>query len=185
VDRAFALNAGAASPGRIRPGPSALFATAARRHRRVMTEEVNVRRIVVGVDGSEPSKQALRWAIEQARITGATVEAVGVWDYPSIYAWGSVAIVDAAELADACERTLTDTVTEIGGEDCPVHIDAHVITGHPAYALAQQAKGADLLVVGSRGHGGFVGALLGSVSQYCVHHATCPVVVIRGEHPEG
>jgi nucleotide-binding universal stress UspA family protein len=150
-----------------------------------MTEEVNARRIVVGVDGSEQSKRALRWAIEQAGLTAATVEAVGVWQYPSTYAWGAVAVVDAAELAEACERTLIDTVIEVGGEEPPVHIDSYVSTGHPAYELVRQAKGADLLVVGSRGHGGFVGALLGSVSQYCVHHATCPVVVVRGEYPEG
>jgi nucleotide-binding universal stress UspA family protein len=144
-----------------------------------MTE--NERRIVVGIDGSEPSKQALRWAIEQAGLTGATVEAIVVWEYPATYAWGAVTVVDASELADASERVLVDTVAEVAGVDPPVHIDSHVITGHPAYALVQQAKGADLLVVGSSGHGGFVGALLGSVSQYCVHHATCPVVVIRGE----
>ena len=162
----------------------ALFAEAAPRHRRVMTEEVNVRRIVVGVDGSEQSKRALRWAIEQAGLTAATVEAVGVWQYPSIYAWGAVAVFDAAELADACERTLSDTLTEVGGEEPPVHIDSYVSAGHPANELVRQAKGADLLVVGSRGHGGFVGALLGSVSQYCVHHATCTVVVVRDQHAE-
>jgi nucleotide-binding universal stress UspA family protein len=146
-----------------------------------MSEEVNGRRIVVGVDGSEPSKQALHWAIEQAGLTGATVEAVGVWEYRSNYAWGTLAAVDAADVADACERTVIDAVTEVGGESPTVHIGSCIMRGHPADELVRQAKGADLLVVGSRGHSGLVGALLGSVSQYCVHHATCPVVVIRNQ----
>jgi nucleotide-binding universal stress UspA family protein len=150
-----------------------------------MRENENLRRIVVGVDGSEPSKQALRWAIEQATLSGATVEAVGAWEFQSNFGWGTVAAVDAAELADACERTVVDAVTEVGGADPPVRIDSYIVRGHPANELVQQAKGADLLVVGSRGHGGFVGALLGSVSQHCVHHATCPVVVVRDQHSEG
>jgi nucleotide-binding universal stress UspA family protein len=149
-----------------------------------MREEENLRRIVVGVDGSEPSKQALRWAIEQAALSGATVEAVGAWEYQSNYGWGTVAAIDAAELAEACERTVVEAVTEVGGEDPPVRIDSYIVRGHPANELVQQAKGADLLVVGSRGHGGFVGALLGSVSQHCVHHATCPVVIVRDQHSE-
>jgi nucleotide-binding universal stress UspA family protein len=149
-----------------------------------MREETSGRRIVVGVDGSEPSKRALRWAIDQAGLTGATVEAVGVWEFQSSYAWGTVAAVDAAELADACERTVIDTVTETGGEAPPVPIESYIITGHPANELVRQAKGADLLVVGSRGYSGLVGALLGSVSQYCVHHATCPVVVVREQPPD-
>jgi nucleotide-binding universal stress UspA family protein len=150
-----------------------------------MREDVNGRRIVVGVDGSEPSKQALRWAIEQAGLTGATVEAVGVWELLTHYAWRAAATADAAELADRCEQTVIDTVTDVGGETPPVHIDSYIIDGHPATELVRQAKGADLLVVGSRGHSGFVGTLLGSVSQYCVHHATCPVVVIRDQHAQG
>jgi nucleotide-binding universal stress UspA family protein len=149
-----------------------------------MSEEDNVRRIVVGVDGSEPSKRALRWAIEQAELIGATVEAVGVWEHRSSYAWGAVAVVDAAEVADVCERTVIEMVTEVSGEAPSVHLVSYVMRGNPAHELVQQAKGADLLVVGSRGHNGLVGALLGSVSQYCVHHAECPVVVVREQHPE-
>jgi nucleotide-binding universal stress UspA family protein len=170
---------------RIRRGLSTLVVVNARRHRRGMSEEVNGRRIVVGVDGSDPSKRALHWAIEQAALTGVTVEAVGVWEHLSSYAWGAVADVDAAELADACEQIVIDTVTEVGGDAPPVHIDSYIIRGHPANELVRQAKGADLLVVGSRGHSGLVGALLGSVSNYCVHHADCPVVVIRDGHAEG
>jgi nucleotide-binding universal stress UspA family protein len=73
---------------------------------------------------------------------------------------------------------LTDTLNELGIEP-PVTVRATVAEGHPADVLVRAARGADLLVVGSRGHGGFAGSLLGSVSQYCVHHAACPVLVVR------
>lgn len=140
---------------------------------------------MVGVDGSEPSKQALRWAIDQARGTGATVEAITTWTYPSGY--GISAIADPGELTDLMRKVLADAITEVAGEQPPVPVDARVLEGHPAQVLLQAAEGAQLLVLGSRGHGTFVSALLGSVSQYCVHHAPCPVVIIRGgeeyQHP--
>jgi nucleotide-binding universal stress UspA family protein len=144
-----------------------------------MTERVNTPRIVVGVDGSQPSKQALRWAIEQARLTGATVEAILTWEFPLGYGWGPV-VEDVETLVKGSEQVLADAITEVAGEFPAVTIHGQVIEGHPAYVLQQAAAGAQLLVLGSRGHGGFVGALLGSVSQYCVQHATCPVVIIRG-----
>jgi nucleotide-binding universal stress UspA family protein len=150
-----------------------------------MSEHDTQRRIVVGVDGSTPSKQALRWAIEQAGLTGAVVDAVNVWDYPVSYGWGP-AYDSGIDLAKIAEELLTETVAEVTaevtGERPPVPVRTTVLEGHPAYLLIQAADGADLLVLGCRGHGGFVGALLGSVSQYCVQHATCPVVVIRGPH---
>jgi Universal stress protein UspA and related nucleotide-binding proteins len=142
-----------------------------------MREKVGQPRIVVGVDGSPSSKQALRWAIGQARRTGATIDAISTWEYPSTYSWGP--IVEGDELAKLCAQQLSDTVLEVADEDPPVPIRTHVFEGHPASVLTREAKGAQLLVVGCRGHGTFVGALLGSVSQYCVHHAPCPVVVIR------
>jgi nucleotide-binding universal stress UspA family protein len=145
-----------------------------------MTETVNERRIVVGIDGSEASKQALRWAIEQARLSGATVDAISAWEYPVGYGWGPV--VDAEGLLKASQQVLAETLVEVAGDNPPVPIRTQVIEGHPAYVLLQAAGGAQLLVLGCRGHGGFVGALLGSVSQYCVQHAPCPVVIIRGAH---
>jgi nucleotide-binding universal stress UspA family protein len=147
-----------------------------------MRQTVDERRIVVGIDGSEPSKQALRWAIGQARATEATLDVVTAWEYPTGYGWGPV--VDPDDVIKASEQILTETLTEVVGQHPPVPIRTHVVREHPAYALIQQADGAQLLAVGCRGHGGFVGALLGSVSQYCVQHATCPVVVIRGPHTE-
>jgi nucleotide-binding universal stress UspA family protein len=144
-----------------------------------VAENTTQQRIVVGVDGSSPSKQALRWALKQAELTGAAVEAVHAWHIPSTNGW--TPMFDLAEgLSKAGERVLADTVAEVAGDRPAVTVRTRLVEGNAAAALIQAAKGADLLVLGCRGHGGFVGALLGSVSQHCVQHATCPVVVIRG-----
>lgn len=149
-----------------------------------MTDINSSPRIVVGVDGSEPSKRALRWALRQAQLTGASVEAIHAWDVP-LYA-GVAPVIDTVgegeALVKAGEQILAESIAEVAGEQPAVPIRTRVLQGNPAAALLRAAKDAELLVVGSRGHGGFVGALLGSVSQYCVHHATCPVVVIRDAH---
>jgi nucleotide-binding universal stress UspA family protein len=133
------------------------------------------RRIVVGVDGSGPSKAALDWAVRQAKLTGAVVEAVIAWHYPAPYGYpGSV--LDDTDYEKVATEVVTDTIADVGG---PVEIKPKVVEGNPAAVLLAASAGAELLVVGSRGHGGFVEALLGSVSQHCVHHAACPVVIIR------
>ncbi len=135
------------------------------------------RRIVVGVDGSGPSKAALAWAVRQARLTGAVVEAVIGWEFPTTYGYPvPVSDVNWEELA---ENVLADAVAEVAGAAGQVEISRKVAEGNAAQVLLDASAGAELLVVGSRGHGGFVEALLGSVGQHCVHHATCPVVVIR------
>ncbi|MCX4744764.1 universal stress protein [Kitasatospora sp. NBC_01287] len=140
-------------------------------------EESAGSRIVVGVDGSASSKQALRWAVDQARRTGAVVDAVACWAYPPLYGWGMTGL--DPELPDATGKMLTQTVAEVVGDDPPVEVRESVVLGNAAEVLLERAQGAELLVVGSRGHGGFSGALLGSVGQHCVQHAHCPVVVIR------
>jgi nucleotide-binding universal stress UspA family protein len=139
-------------------------------------------RIVVGVDGSAASRAALRWALGQAELTGAAIDAVVAWQYPVAtggYAWAPVAVMDSSDLQEAAEKTLADEVGEVTGGST-VQVRSRVVEGIAAQALLAASVGAELLVVGSRGHGGFAGALLGSVSQHCVHHATCPVVIIRG-----
>jgi nucleotide-binding universal stress UspA family protein len=149
-----------------------------------MADIKNDRRIVVGVDGSESSKHALRWAMRQAELTGASVDAINAWQIP-LYAGVAPMIETGADieaLAKAGEQILTETLADVAGDHSPTVIRTRVVEGHPAFALLQAAEGAELLVLGCRGHGGFVGALLGSVSQYCVQHAACPVVVIRGPH---
>jgi nucleotide-binding universal stress UspA family protein len=135
------------------------------------------RRIVVGVDGSEGSKHALRWAARQAGFTGATLEAVTGWEYPAFYGWAP-ALPEDLDYEDLARRGLTDTLGEVFG-DHPPRLETRVVPRHPALALVEASEGAELLVVGTRGYGGVADALLGSVSTYCVHHAHCPVTVIR------
>ncbi|HUA30124.1 MAG TPA: universal stress protein [Streptosporangiaceae bacterium] len=135
-------------------------------------------RIVVGVDGSVPSKAALAWAIGQAGLTGAMVEAVIAWEFPTMV--GYPMLVSDVDWQDQAAHVLGDAVADVtGGGTEPVKIMNRVVQGNAAQVLLDESAGADLLIVGSRGHGGFVEALLGSTGQHCVQHATCPVVVIR------
>jgi nucleotide-binding universal stress UspA family protein len=134
-------------------------------------------RIVVGVDGSEASAAALRWAAGQARLTGAVLEAVIAWEYPATYGW-SLPVDDAGMGADAADALHT-SVTDALGADPGVEVREETRLGNAAQVLLTEAEGADLLVLGARGRGGFRGLLLGSVSTHCVHHAPCPVLVVR------
>lgn len=139
-------------------------------------------RIVVGVDGSSSSKAALAWAVRQAEMTGATVEAVIAWHYPVMvggYAWGPVPALDDADFETIAARALSAAIAETVDPTSTVKVSTTVREANAAQVLLETAQGADLLVVGSRGHGGFTGALLGSVSQHCAHHASCPIVIIR------
>jgi nucleotide-binding universal stress UspA family protein len=146
-------------------------------------QDVGGKRIVVGVDGSASSQAALAWAVRQAALTGAAVEAVMAWHYPIMIhraAWALVTAEDEAEVEGLVASELSDAIAAATVPDGPVKVSAAVRTGNAAQVLLAAADGADLLVVGSRGRGGFAGALLGSVSQHCVRHAPCPVVVIQG-----
>jgi nucleotide-binding universal stress UspA family protein len=139
-------------------------------------------RIVVGVDGSTSSKAALAFAVNQAQLTHASVEAVIAWQYPVAFAGAGYAPMGTllgTDYATTAERILGSAISEIVDPDSPVKISATVREGNTAQILLDVAKDADLLVVGSRGHGGLTEALLGSVSQHCVHHAQCPVVIVR------
>lgn len=143
-------------------------------------------RIVVGVDGSQPSNDALRWALAEAAARGATVEAVITWSNPIVAdAYGGASMIgfDPAILVEGASQTLESAIEAACPDaDQRAQIVRTVAEGGAGYVLVEQSRGADLLVVGSRGHGGFAGLLLGSVSTQCVHHAHCPVTVIR---PEG
>ena len=136
-------------------------------------------RIVVGVDGSPASLKALQWALRQAEATGAKVEAAQAWEVPVMYGSGMMVLPSSEDFEAAAKQSLENTVAAATDGRPTVPFESHVIAGHPAKTLLDLAEGADLLVVGSRGHGGFVGTLVGSVSQYCVSHASCPVVVVR------
>ncbi|MEE1825589.1 universal stress protein [Streptomyces sp. BE20] len=137
-------------------------------------------RIVVGVDGSPASEQALRWGVDYARLVGGTVQAIAAWEYPAFYGWIGAGVpapdFNPEELAG---KTLAESVTRVVGDDPGVRIAESVIPGNAAQTLLEAAAGAALLVVGSRGLGGFSGALLGSVSRHLTEHAPCPVVVVR------
>ena len=135
-------------------------------------------RIVVGVDGSGPSKAALAWAVRQATLTGATVEAVIGWEVPANFG-SPVPVAPVPGFDELAREVVTLAIADVSSPGEQVTIRPKVVEGNAAQVLLDASAGAELLVVGSRGHGGFVGALLGSVSQHCVHHAACPVVVIR------
>jgi len=141
----------------------------------------HVRRIVVGVDGSESSKAALRWAIRQADLTDATVDAVMAWRFPSAYGLAPMAGSETDFEGDA-RKALIDLLNEVSALEPDVKVHPMVIEGHPAEVLVLAAKDADLLVVGSRGHGPFTSAMIGSVSISCVLHSHCPVLVVRDGH---
>lgn len=136
-------------------------------------------RIVVGVDGSASSVTALRWALAQARLTGGVVTAVTVWRFPYGYEWVPDDGAGAVAFQAAAREQLDETLTTVRQEEPSVTVLPAVYFGQPGPVLVAAARGADLLVVGNRGRGGFAGALLGSVSTHCVHHAPCPVLVIR------
>ena len=136
-------------------------------------------RIVVGVDGSDPAKAALAWAIRQGELTGATVEAVIAWELPVNYGTPAPLMPPRTDFEEAAREVIALSIADVSSPDGQVTIRRKVVEGNAPRILLDASAGADLLVVGSRGHGGFVEALLGSVGQHCVHHATCPVVVIR------
>jgi nucleotide-binding universal stress UspA family protein len=137
-------------------------------------------KIVVGVDGSPSSQQALRWAARQARLTGEEVHAVSVWDYPAGVGWGAV-VLEEIDWPGNTRKALDDAITASLDPDDADRVQRSVVRGYAARVLLDAAADVDLLVVGSRGRGGMVGMLLGSVSQHVVTNARCPVVVVRGE----
>ncbi len=146
--------------------------------------------IIVGVDGSSESIGALRWAIEEARLRNTGVRAVHVWKFPPLLSTGDPFVLgsgldplltEPSELRKLAEARLADAVAQATPD--PAGVGQEVVEGHPAESLVEAAKGEELLVVGSRGRGGFGGLLLGSVSHACAHHARCPVVIVRGGAP--
>jgi nucleotide-binding universal stress UspA family protein len=140
-------------------------------------------RIVVGVDGSPYSEEALRWAIGQARMTGQPVDAVISWSIPVDYSIGAAGPLMTFDWEDVAASALKETVAKVAGPPDADRISQRVVMGHPARVLLDAAEDAALLVVGSRGRGGFTGMLLGSVSQHVIARAACPVVVVREPAP--
>lgn len=143
-----------------------------------MDEDAEVSTIVVGVDGSEASIEALLQAQNLAVALGADVIALSSWDYPPVYE-GYVAMgIDDFDVKAG--EILKGALVKAFGEETPANVEALLVQGHPRHNLIEASKTADMLVVGRRGHGGFTGLLLGSVSSACVAHAHCPVLVVHG-----
>ena len=140
--------------------------------------------IVVGVDGSASAHAALRFAFEEARIRGARVRVVAAWHVPIAVYEGAYVPMDSSlgeELETNTRRAVEGALAEVGDVAGDVDVETIVREGQAAHVLLEEAEGADLLVLGSRGLGGFRGLLLGSVSQQCAHHSPCPVVIVP--HP--
>jgi len=134
-------------------------------------------RIVVGVDGSPESVQALQWAQTLAIALEATITAVTAWHFDTSF--GPYSPSEWNPDADA-QNILKDALTQAFGDQLPPGLKGQTFQGRPAQVLIDEGKSARMLIVGSRGHGGFAGMLLGSVSSACAEHASCPVLVVHG-----
>ena len=137
--------------------------------------------IVVGVDGSPGSRKALNWAAVEAGDHGADLVVINAWEHTLMPPAGSVSVSEhyVPEPSQTTAEELIQVIKEELGEDPPVVVRPHVKQGRPAKVLIDESQDADLLVVGKRGHGGFAGLVLGSVSQHVAAYAKCPVAVVR------
>lgn len=142
---------------------------------RVLFDDRVMEKIVVGVDGSEAAKDALDWALSRARSEDVLV-LVHTWSIPAMSGF-ELPVSNLTDFEVAAKRLVNNIVAEIDVDDGPT-IETDIRSGHAGLRLAALSADADLVVVGSRGYGGFKGMLLGSVSTYVVHHAKCPVAVI-------
>ncbi len=146
------------------------------------SEQLNVNteanhRIVVGFDGSDASLSALEWAARQAEFTKCALEIVAAWEWPTGFGWSF--IPNGFDPQGEVQSMLEPILASTKAAHPQIEVTSKIVEGHPAPALIHESMGADLLVVGSRGHGEFVGMLIGSTSEHCVANAACPVVVFR------
>jgi nucleotide-binding universal stress UspA family protein len=146
-----------------------------------------VEKIVVGVDGSDASKEAFGWALEEARLRKVRLQVVHAWEPPRPVpdlapgpSPGFEYVDMLPALKDSAEQEVARVVAEVAGENPGVELEAVAVEGPATSVLVDAAQGAQLLVVGSRGHGRFERLLLGSVSQALAQHSPCPVVIHRG-----
>lgn len=141
--------------------------------------DVDTPRIVVGLDGSVPSARALAWAAEEAHIRGTRLEVVNAWQIPSVGLPGLSPPYPDEMFEPAAAAVIETALADLGTAGDRVGVDRRTVKGHPAAVLIEASRGAALVVVGSHGHGGVVGTLLGSVSRRVADHAHCPVVIVR------
>ena len=136
-------------------------------------------KIVVGIDGSTGAHAAIDWALSHAQANDQ-IEIIHTWTDPAMPAEIGMAF-DPQIFADSAAAVLDAEMELIRERNSDIQIEGRCIRGHPGSALIEAAKDADLLVVGTRGHGGFVGLLLGSTSTYLAHHATCPLLIVPSD----
>ena len=135
--------------------------------------------IVVGIDGSESSKNALRWAAKLAPTISDSIDVFVVWEYPAMLGWEG-GIPDWLRPDEDAKKVLDATLKSVFGEVLPKGLVGHIRQGHAASFLLDASKSAAMIIVGSRGHGGFSNLLLGSVSSACAEHAVSPVLIVHG-----
>jgi nucleotide-binding universal stress UspA family protein len=150
-----------------------------------MTESNYAARIVVGIDGSEASIEALRQAQRLGESLHAEIEAIACWEYPQMY--DGYVIMGIEGFEERARQILEESITQAFGPKKPSNLKARLVEGAARSTLIEASEDADLLVVGRRGRGGFGGLLIGSVSSACVAHAHCPVLVVHSpeEHRKG
>ena len=135
-----------------------------------------VQKVIVGVDGSDCSQEALAWSRRYVEAVGGKLTAVIAWHYPPMPTGPGMVPPTDYDPQGTARTIMANAMTGVGGG---ADIEQAVVEGNAAAVLIDKSRDADLLVVGTRGHGGFAGMLLGSVSAHCAHHAHCPVVVVR------
>ena len=140
--------------------------------------------VVVGYDGSPAAVAAVRWAAAQAVLSGGCLDLVTAWEYPT--SWGNtIPLPTGYDPAQDAQSLLDPVIEQIRADHPSLDVHAHVVEGNPGDVLVEASRHGALLVVSSRGHRALAGVLLGSVSQHCVTHAACPVVVYREPAPKG
>jgi len=141
-------------------------------------------KIVVGIDNTDASIAALEWAINEAKLRNCHLDVVVSWDYPIMAAAEPVMVQtpDRDMLVNSARVTAERVATNVGLENAGIDYSVHTPEGRPGEELVSMAADADLLVVGTHGSGTFKQLILGSVSNYCSHHSTCPVVLVRTHH---
>ncbi len=140
-------------------------------------------RVVVGVDGSASSLEAIDWVGEYAAVMNAPVELVAVWEWPNSYGW-AIPLPDGYNPSADAERVLSESAARLLERHPGLSVTTKALEGHPAQVLVAVSDGAGLLVLGSRGHGQFAGMVIGSVSEHCAAQAHCPVLVFHRSHEE-
>lgn len=134
--------------------------------------------IVVGIDGSEHSKSALRWAAKLAPLLNCTIFAVSIWQYPLMVGVEGMVTYEWEPDKEA-QRVLDTTIDQVFGSHVPDGLSREIKQGNTTTELSELSKNATMLIVGKRGLGGFIGLLMGSVSRSVVEHAKCPVLVLH------